>query len=128
MHGTVKSGAIRVLNDNFRSTFIGGQMFMTAGVSEMPLDVKASVLLMVKTFNAFDKDNDLLQHGARLRQLRSCRRNVLLEDRLLRLRLPLWVGRSSQSRHHNPRANDHARRGVLGHAPKRQTRLHARGV
>lgn len=61
MHGTVKSGAIRVLNDNFRSTFIGGQMFMTAGVSELPLDVKANVFLMVKTFNAFDKDND--PHG-----------------------------------------------------------------
>jgi hypothetical protein len=58
MHGTVKSGAIRVLNDNFRSTFIGGQMFMTAGVSELPLDVKASVLLKVKNFSAFDKDND----------------------------------------------------------------------
>jgi hypothetical protein len=61
MHGTVKSGAIRVLNDNFRSTFIGGQMFMTAGVSELPLDVKANVLLMVKSFSAFDKDND--PHG-----------------------------------------------------------------
>ena len=61
MHGTVKSSAIRVLNDNFRSTFIGGQMFMTAGVSELPLDVKASVLLMVKSFSAFDKDND--PHG-----------------------------------------------------------------
>jgi hypothetical protein len=58
MHGTVKSGAIRVLNDNFRSTFIGGQMFMTAGVNELPLDVKANVLLKVKSFSAFDKDND----------------------------------------------------------------------
>jgi hypothetical protein len=61
MHGTVKSGAIRVLNDNFRSTFIGGQVVMTVGVSELPLDVKANVLLMVKSFSAFNKDND--PHG-----------------------------------------------------------------
>jgi Protein of unknown function (DUF3768) len=52
---------IRVLNDNFRSTFIGGQIVMTAGVSELPLDVKAKVLLMVKAFNAFGEDND--PHG-----------------------------------------------------------------
>jgi hypothetical protein len=58
MHGTVKSGAIRLLNDNFRSTFIGGQVMMTLGVSELPIDVKANVLLQVKNFSAFDKGND----------------------------------------------------------------------
>ena len=61
MHGTVKTHAIRVLNDNFRSTFLGGQVVMTAGVSELPLDVKANVLLTVKSFSTFDKDND--PHG-----------------------------------------------------------------
>jgi len=61
MHGTVKSDAIRVLNDNFRSTFIGGQVVMTAGVSELPIDVKATVLLKVKSFSTFDGDND--PHG-----------------------------------------------------------------
>jgi hypothetical protein len=61
MHGTVKSDAIRVLNDNFRSTYIGGQVVMTAGVSELPIDVKAKVLLMVKSFSTFDEDND--PHG-----------------------------------------------------------------
>ena len=95
MHGTVKYNAIRVLNDNFRSTFIGGQVVMTAGVSELPIDVKAQVLL----------EGEELQHlrrgqrsprRARLRQLRGSRRNVLLEDRLLRLRLPLRVGRSGR--------------------------------
>jgi hypothetical protein len=61
MHGTVKSDAIRVLNDNFRSTYIGGQVVMTAGVSELPIDVKAKVLLQVKNFSTFNKDND--PHG-----------------------------------------------------------------
>ena len=56
-----RADRIRVLNDNFRSTFIGGQMFMTAGVSELPLDVKANVLLQVKNFSTFDMDND--PHG-----------------------------------------------------------------
>ena len=41
---------IRVLNDNFRSTFVGGQVVMTQGVSELPLDTKARVLLAVQSF------------------------------------------------------------------------------
>jgi hypothetical protein len=53
-----KSDRIRVLNDNFRSTFIGGRVVMTAGVAELPLDVKARVLIQVQTFTEFDADND----------------------------------------------------------------------
>lgn len=53
-----EAGGIRVLNDNFRSTFIGGQVMMTRGVSELPMDVKAQALLMVKSFDAFSADND----------------------------------------------------------------------
>jgi hypothetical protein len=49
---------IRLLNDNFRSTFIGGRVVMTQGVSELPLDVKAKALLLVKTFKDFTRDND----------------------------------------------------------------------
>jgi Protein of unknown function (DUF3768) len=52
---------IRVLNDNFRSTYVGGQVVMTYGVSELPIDVKAKALLMVKTFKNFTGDND--PHG-----------------------------------------------------------------
>lgn len=54
----VKADRIRVLNDNFRSTFIGGQIVMTAGVNELPLDAKAQVLLMVRDFSEFGEDND----------------------------------------------------------------------
>jgi hypothetical protein len=49
---------IRVLNDNFRSTFVGGQVVMTAGVNELPIDTKARVLLAVQRFNEFCADND----------------------------------------------------------------------
>lgn len=55
---TRRPEAIRVLNDNFRSTFIGGQVLLTSGVSELPIDVKAKALLLVKTFKEFTKDND----------------------------------------------------------------------
>ena len=34
-----KANPIRVLNDNFRTTFVGGQVVMTAGVDALPLDV-----------------------------------------------------------------------------------------
>jgi uncharacterized protein DUF3768 len=53
-----QSQAIRVLNDNFRTTFTGGEVFLTCGVAELPLDVKAQALLAVKTFDAFCKNND----------------------------------------------------------------------
>lgn len=52
---------VRVLNDNFRSTFVGGRMVMTAGINALPLDAKARVLLSVQSFMDFTKDND--PHG-----------------------------------------------------------------
>lgn len=59
MTNLTKSAArTRVLNDNFRSTFIGGQVLITAGVDQLPMDVKANALLMVKSFNEFTRDND----------------------------------------------------------------------
>ena len=53
-----KTDRIRVLNDNFRATFVGGQVVMTQGVNELPLDTKARILLAVQTFDAFTADND----------------------------------------------------------------------
>ena len=59
--GLKPSDSIRRLNDNFRRTLVGGQMFMTAGVNELPLPTKARVLLAVQSFSNFTKDND--PHG-----------------------------------------------------------------
>jgi Protein of unknown function (DUF3768) len=53
-----KSDRIRVLNDNFRTTFIGGQVFVSAGVSELPMDIKAEALLAVRSFKDFNGGND----------------------------------------------------------------------
>ena len=53
-----KSDRIRVLNDNFRSTFVGGQIVMTQGVADLTLGTKARVLLAVQSFSNFTKDND----------------------------------------------------------------------
>jgi tetratricopeptide (TPR) repeat protein len=43
------STRIRVLNDNFRSRFIGGQVVMSAGVADLPLGTRAQVVLNVQT-------------------------------------------------------------------------------
>ena len=56
-----KTHCIRVLNDNFRSTFLGGRVVMTAGVNELALDIKAKALLIVRAFSEFGEDND--PHG-----------------------------------------------------------------
>ena len=53
-----KSDRIKLLNDNFRSSFIGGQVVMTRGVAELPLDMKARLILAVQSFSNFTKDND----------------------------------------------------------------------
>jgi Protein of unknown function (DUF3768) len=52
---------IRELNDAFRQTFIGGRVMMTAGVNALPDAEKAAVLDKVRTFDAFNRDND--PHG-----------------------------------------------------------------
>jgi hypothetical protein len=49
---------IRLLNDNFRTTFVGGQVVMTQGVAELSIGEKARVILAVQGFMDFDAEND----------------------------------------------------------------------
>ncbi len=56
-----KTRKIRVLNDNFRATFLGGRIVVTPGVRCLPLLVNARVLLAVQSFRDFTEDND--PHG-----------------------------------------------------------------
>lgn len=53
-----KADRIRVLNDNFRTTFIGGRLLTTAGVADLPVDAKARLFLAVQSFSDFNADND----------------------------------------------------------------------
>ena len=52
---------IRALNDEFRRTFTGGKVMMTAGIAALPEAARALVLNEVRTFDAFTADND--PHG-----------------------------------------------------------------
>lgn len=49
---------IKTLNDNFRKTFTGGQVLLTAGINAKPTDDVANILLLVRNFNKFTPDND----------------------------------------------------------------------
>lgn len=49
---------IKTLNDNFRKTFTGGQVLLTAGIDSMSMDDKANILSLVRNFNEFTPDND----------------------------------------------------------------------
>ena len=55
---TKKTQRVRVMNDNFRCTFLGGTVVLTQAVNGLPLDVKAEALLKVKAFKDFTRDND----------------------------------------------------------------------
>jgi Protein of unknown function (DUF3768) len=52
---------IRDLNDDFRRTFVGGAVMITAGVDALPVEQRRSLLQKVRTFEAFSEDND--PHG-----------------------------------------------------------------
>ena len=53
-----KAGRIRELNDQFRNTFIGGAIVVTAAFDALPPEFKARTLQRVRTFDSFDADND----------------------------------------------------------------------
>jgi Protein of unknown function (DUF3768) len=52
---------IAKLNDAFRRTFTGGQVFITRGISSLPHDAQAAITERVRSFEEFDEDND--PHG-----------------------------------------------------------------
>ena len=49
---------IRSLNDDFRRTFVGGLVMITAGVEAMPAEQRKSLLAKVRAFDVFTEDND----------------------------------------------------------------------
>ena len=49
---------IRTLNDDFRRTFVGGLVVITAGVEALPAEQRKSLLAKVRAFDAFTEDND----------------------------------------------------------------------
>jgi hypothetical protein len=52
---------IRALNDEFRRTFVGGLVMITAGVEALPVEQRRALLAKVRTFDVFTEDND--PHG-----------------------------------------------------------------
>jgi hypothetical protein len=52
---------IRDLNDDFRHSFVGGVVLITAGVEAMPDEQRRSLLQKVRAFDTFTEDND--PHG-----------------------------------------------------------------
>jgi hypothetical protein len=53
-----KVAEIRRLNDQFRTTFRGGEILLTASVAALPDMVKASALEKVAAFKDFNEEND----------------------------------------------------------------------
>lgn len=49
---------IRVLNDAFRTTFLGGRVMLTASVHSLPSDVRAMAIRRVAAFRDFTPDSD----------------------------------------------------------------------
>jgi len=49
---------IAELNDQFRKNFAGGQVLMTAGITDQPAEKQAAIVSKVRNFDNFTPDND----------------------------------------------------------------------
>jgi len=54
-------GRIAALNDELRRNGRGGRVVVTAGVASLPETERVAIIAAVRTFSAFDADND--SHG-----------------------------------------------------------------
>ena len=50
---------IAKLNDDFRKSFIGGEVLLSAGIAAMSSEDKANIISMVQNFNDFTHSNDV---------------------------------------------------------------------
>ena len=50
---------IATLNDNFRRSFEGGEVLLSAGIAAMSSKDKANIISMVQNFNDFTEDNNV---------------------------------------------------------------------
>ena len=53
-----KTGQIRLLNDNFRRSFLGGTVMITPGVEALAPDNRATLLHQVRQFEDFEAGGD----------------------------------------------------------------------
>lgn len=58
MTSRTRTERIRALNDQFRATLVGGTVVITAGIAALGPDTQAAIIAAIKSFNAFDVDND----------------------------------------------------------------------
>lgn len=49
---------IAMLNDYLRTTFQGGRVVATQGVSSLPQETQSAIIQAIQTFSAFTPDND----------------------------------------------------------------------
>ena len=53
-----KTSRIRALNDQLRSSFVGGQVLMTRGIDALDERLRAEIIAAVMEYDGFDEDND----------------------------------------------------------------------
>ncbi len=58
VHSTKVAERIRALNEELRTTFRGGTIVVSAGVHELPEEVRAQALCQMAAYNEFSTEND----------------------------------------------------------------------
>ena len=57
-HDIVRKAAIRSLNDQFRNTFQGGAVIVTAGIAALEEATRSKIFAAEQAFDPFDEDKD----------------------------------------------------------------------
>lgn len=46
------------INDRFRRSFTGGEIYLTRGIADLPPEAQAEIVMTVRSFDSFTEDND----------------------------------------------------------------------
>ena len=76
-----KAERLRALNDQLRTTFIGGTVMITKGIEAIPFAKRKRILEQVRSFGAFDAENDptasMIARSSKPRANASCSRSTI---------------------------------------------------
>lgn len=56
-----KNRMIKIINDHFRRTMVGGKIVLTSGIRALPKEDVLNIMEKVSKFDDFNKDNDTHQ-------------------------------------------------------------------
>ena len=122
---TTATERLRALNDQLRTTFVGGTVMITKGVEAIPFAKRKRILEQVRGFDAFNAENDPHgEHDCAILEVEGERILFKIDyfDRSVRVHSPDPADPDSD----HPHPHDHARQRILTQRQERRARNQSR--